>query len=326
MRTDLPSRVRKAARIDWSLRHPQPSVFVLAKATILSVSASLAVDTLLVCIGTTVFPSTKRYGHFHFSDYATLTIVGVLIACAAWPVVTRICLAPRRVFLQLAVTVTLVLWLPDVYLLIRHQPVRAVAVLMVMHLAVAIVTYNILVRVAAVKHASLRVPGSPTQPRRQFEPAQVPSEEVATERRSPAETKTRHLAATLAALVGVEFVLGIAALVFIPAGRPSGWLPSQGAKIYLAHAILGVPLTLGAVKLLVLVRKSARTYRLSGWIGAVGVAIAGAGGLLSAAHALRLIGIAFMLVGPVIAGFGYLIPMFDASLDRTPLSGGGSPD
>jgi hypothetical protein len=75
----------------------------------------------------------------------------VLIACAAWPVVTRVSSAPRWLFFRLAIAVTLVLWLPDLYILHLGQPVQAVAVLMVMHLAIAVVTYNCLVHIAAIK-------------------------------------------------------------------------------------------------------------------------------------------------------------------------------
>ena len=57
-------------------------------------------------------PSTKGYVHFAFADYAKLTIVGVLIACAAWPVVARLSSAPRWLFFRLAIVVTLVLFCP----------------------------------------------------------------------------------------------------------------------------------------------------------------------------------------------------------------------
>ena len=60
-----------------------------------------------------------------------------MIACAAWPVVTRVSSAPRWLFFRLAILVTLVLWLPDLYILDLGQPARAVAVLIVMHLAIA---------------------------------------------------------------------------------------------------------------------------------------------------------------------------------------------
>jgi hypothetical protein len=102
-------------------------------------------------IGEAVFPSTKGYVHFQFSDYSKLTIIGVLIACAAWPIVTRISSAPRWLFFRMAIAVTLVLWLPDLWILHLGQPVQAVVVLMVMHLAIAVVTYNCLVHIAAIR-------------------------------------------------------------------------------------------------------------------------------------------------------------------------------
>ena len=105
-------------------------------------------------VGEAIFPGTKGYQHFQFSDYAKLTVIGVVIAGAAWPIVTRVTSAPRWLFLRLAVLVTVVLWLPDLFILYRGQPADAVAVLMVMHLAIALVTYNLLVHVAPVLPAS----------------------------------------------------------------------------------------------------------------------------------------------------------------------------
>lgn len=138
------------ARIDRSPSHRQPSAVRAVAATVLSLAGSLAADAILVAIGTHLFPSTKGYGHFHFSDYAKLTVIGVIIACVAWPIVTRITWAPRWMFFRMAIAVTLVLWLPDLYILVQGQPAKAVAVLMVMHLAIALVTYNVLVHVAPV--------------------------------------------------------------------------------------------------------------------------------------------------------------------------------
>jgi hypothetical protein len=152
MPTELPPLGRALAlvRVDLAPAHRQPSALRVALATVVSVAGSLAVDAILVVIGEVVFPSTKGYVHFQFSDYARLTVIGVLIACAAWPVVTRISSAPRWLFFRMAIAVTLVLWLPDLYILHLGQPVRAVAVLMVMHLAIAVVTYNCLVHIARI--------------------------------------------------------------------------------------------------------------------------------------------------------------------------------
>jgi hypothetical protein len=115
-------------------------------ATLVSLVGSVLADAALVAAGKAVFPSTKGYVHFQFHDYARLTIVGVIIACVAWPIVTRISSAPRWLFFRLAILVTLVLLVPDLYILKTGQPAKAVAVLMCMHLAIALVTYNALVR------------------------------------------------------------------------------------------------------------------------------------------------------------------------------------
>ena len=141
------------ARLSFSPPHRQPSPVRVLVATIASLVLCLAADKILVSIGEAIFPATKGYGHFQFSDYAKLTVIGVLIACAAWPIVTRATWAPRWLFFRLAVVVTLVLWLPDLYILYRGQPGDAVAVLMVMHLAIALLTYNSLVHIAPVRAA-----------------------------------------------------------------------------------------------------------------------------------------------------------------------------
>jgi Family of unknown function (DUF6069) len=150
----LPPAIEHALRlfhVDFAPAHRQPSAISVVAATIISIAGSLAADALLVAIGEAVSPSAKGYVHFQFSDYAKLTVIGVVIACLAWPIVTRISSTPRWLFLRMAVAVTLVLWLPDVYILALGQPPRAVAVLFVMHLAIALVTYNCLVHIAKTK-------------------------------------------------------------------------------------------------------------------------------------------------------------------------------
>jgi hypothetical protein len=151
---ELPSLVDRGlrlARVDFGVAHRQPSGVRVIVALVVSVIGSLAADALLVTIGQAVFPSTKGYGHFQFSDYAKLTVIGVVIACVAWPIVTRISSAPRWLFFRMAIAVTLALWLPDLYILLRGAPGHAVAVLVLMHLAIALITYNCLVHIAAVR-------------------------------------------------------------------------------------------------------------------------------------------------------------------------------
>ncbi len=133
------------AQVEFSPPHRPPSAARLTIATIVAIAEG-------------IFPSTKGYPHFRFSDYAKLTVIGVIVACIAWPVVVRLSSAPRWLFVRLAVLVTLVLWAPDAWILHQGQPARAVAVLFVMHLAIALVTYNLLVRLAPPGRAQFTPP------------------------------------------------------------------------------------------------------------------------------------------------------------------------
>ena len=144
-------RGRALFRVHLAPANRQPSAAAVVVATMASLVGSLLVDAALVAIGTTVFPSTKGYVHFQFADYAKLTIIGVVIACLAWPVVTRITSTPRWLFFRLAILVSAVLLLPDAWLLIRGSPPKAVGVLVVMHIAIALITYNCLVHIARVR-------------------------------------------------------------------------------------------------------------------------------------------------------------------------------
>jgi Family of unknown function (DUF6069) len=164
----LPSAADRGLRlfhVDFAPDHRPPSAAAVVAATIVSIAGSLAADALLVTIGQAVFPSTRGYPHFQFPDYSKLTVIGVVIACLAWPIVTRISSAPRWLFVRMAVAVTLVLWLPDVYIVALGAPPKAVAFLFLMHLAIALVTYNCLVRLAKI--GPLPAATAPAPPRGQ---------------------------------------------------------------------------------------------------------------------------------------------------------------
>lgn len=152
MATDtMVDRLLGVVKVDFAPKHRQPPAARVVLATVVALVGSLAADAVVVALGQAVFPSTKGYAHFQFSDYSKLTIIGVVIACVAWPIVTRISSAPRWLFFRLAIAVTLVLFLPDFYILKQGQPAKAVVVLLCMHLAIAVVTYNALVRLAPVR-------------------------------------------------------------------------------------------------------------------------------------------------------------------------------
>lgn len=141
-------------RLDFSPQHRQPAAARVALATGVAIAASLMADALIVVIAQWLAPSTKGYVHFQFGDYAKLTVIGILIACLGWPIITRVSSPPRWIYSRLAVIVTLVLLLPDVWLLHQGQPTKAVLALMVMHLAIALVTYFAVVRIADVGSGS----------------------------------------------------------------------------------------------------------------------------------------------------------------------------
>jgi H+/Cl- antiporter ClcA len=157
---DLVNRALALARVDWSPSRRQPRLEWVVLATAIAIAGTLIADAALVKGGTSLFPSTNGYPHFRFDDYAKLTVIGVVIGCAGWPIVNLISSAPRWLYIRLAVLISLVLFLPDIWLLLRHQPPRAVLVLMTMHVAVALVTYQASTRVAPARDPRKRSRGA----------------------------------------------------------------------------------------------------------------------------------------------------------------------
>ncbi len=155
-------RAMELARVDLSPRHRGPRAVAVVAATVASLVLCLLADWLLAKAAVAVFPATKGYVHFQFSDYAKLTVIGVIIACVAWPIVARVTSAPRWVFFRLAILVTIVLLLPDLYIWMQGQPGQAVLFLIFMHLAIALITYNLLVRVAPAEETEAGTRGRRT--------------------------------------------------------------------------------------------------------------------------------------------------------------------
>src|ERR1700751_4086433 len=110
-------QLESMARTDLRPRHSQPRAARVLLASIAAIAGSLAADAILVAIRQAVFPGTRGYAHFQLADYSKLTVLGVIIACAGWPVVPRLSAAPRWLFFRLAILVTLVRWLPDLSIL-----------------------------------------------------------------------------------------------------------------------------------------------------------------------------------------------------------------
>jgi hypothetical protein len=166
MQSTIADRARSLTRFEPSPRHRPPRLLTVAGVTILAVALCLLADDWLALIGTHVFPSTRGYVHFQFADYAKLTVIGVLGACAGWPVITRLTSDPRWVYLRLAVAVTAVCLLPDLYIWLLGQPGQAVLVLVAMHLAIGLITYNLVVRLAPPRPLPAAPAGAPQAPSR----------------------------------------------------------------------------------------------------------------------------------------------------------------
>lgn len=153
----LLDQVMRVSRLDFRPSPRQPSILLTAVGIGTGVVLSVAVNMLIVHVAVGLDPALAGYQHFRLSDYGRLTVLGALIACGGWPVLTRVSSAPVRVYLAIAVLGTLVLWLPDLYILfVLREPVRAVETLMLMH--VAVVSVSCLSMLTIARRPSRTVP------------------------------------------------------------------------------------------------------------------------------------------------------------------------
>ena len=303
---------RVLARLDFPANRRQPQLAPLLLSGSVALLGSLLADVLLVALGTALFPHIRHFSHFRPSDYGTLTVIGVVAACTAWPITTRVTSSPRWLYFRMAVGVTLVLFAPDLWILLGGEPVRAVLVLMTMHLAIAAVTYNAVVRIAAV------------------EPDGAPSEAGATRKeevawkgpvavvsspaglRDPSSTagpRERAPWIAMSLLCVAEFALGIAVMFSVRAGRASGLVPSVGTIFYLAHAAFGLLLVLGAGLLFLASRRESRWTRISADAGAVGVCLGAIGGGFATIHGIRVVGMLLMFLGAALGAISFGLPV-----------------
>ena len=280
-----------------------PTPLRVATITIISAIASTVVNAALVWLATAFDPPLHHFSHFRLWDYGTLTIVGVMAAGAAWFVATRYLATPRPTFFRVAIVATLVLWLPDLWLYLRHEPTRGVVFLVIMHATVALITYNFLVFGAPL--GAREVTGADAVAMRSLHD-DTPADGL------PKVPRSIWMAMMVA--VGVEFIVGLVGMLYVPFNRPNGWLSHQGEAIYLFHAALGGVLGIAALAVCVHVTRrqvSHRVDRVAAISGLCGVLVGALGGFLCIPHSLRLLGMALMFLGVSVAFFGYLIPMIE---------------
>jgi hypothetical protein len=289
-----------------------PSGLRVAMITAVAAIGSVFVNAVIVWIAKAANPSLQDYSHFRLWDYGTLSVVGVAGAGVAWYIASRYLATPRVVFFRVAIAVTLVLWAPDVWILVKHEPTRAVLFLALMHLTVALITYNLLVFAAPVAVRESAAAAEPT-PRSghvgdlegEAEPPRVP----------------RGVWVALMVAVGVEFFAGLLGMLYVPFNRPDGWLVHRGEAIYLMHSLLGGVLAVAALAVVFHVLRQSKSHRIdrvAAISGLCGMFVGALGGAMCVFHPLRLLGMALMFVGVSVAFFGYLIPMIDETPSEEP--------
>jgi hypothetical protein len=151
MSTDFSPAVRRPAavvRADLPGLRAAPNLGRFLAATVVAVLVSLLACAVVAAATRALVPSVSGYEHLQVPDWAKLTVIGVVVACLGWPIAAVIWSRARRPFLVLTVLVTVVSFVPDLWILRQGQPASGVLALMVMHVAVALATYPALVLIA----------------------------------------------------------------------------------------------------------------------------------------------------------------------------------
>jgi hypothetical protein len=112
----------------------------------------LLADIVLAAIGQAAFTVPASFDKFSFASYSLLTVAGIAGATATWGAVTRLSSRPRWLLTRLAALVSALFLIPDFLLLgTPANPAGPVLILMLMHLAIAVITYTALIRIAPVR-------------------------------------------------------------------------------------------------------------------------------------------------------------------------------
>lgn len=149
----------RVTRLDLRPSAVQPSLLRTVAGVVAGVVLSLGVNWLLVRFAMMLFPGLAGFPHFQLSDFGRLTVIGALIACVGWPILTRLSSSPGWIYAWCAALGTLVLWLPDLYIWGHlHEPGRAVMVLGTMHVAVVVVSCLSMVVIAGMPGRAASAP------------------------------------------------------------------------------------------------------------------------------------------------------------------------
>ncbi|MGT2463932.1 hypothetical protein [Sinomonas atrocyanea] len=141
-------RAARALDLDFPRGSRQPSLVRFIAASAVAVIGSVLACAALAAAAIAAMPDLAGYEHFQFMEYTKLTVIGVVLACLAWPVTAWLSSRAWKPFLWLALAVTVVGLAPDAWILLKGQPAAGVGVLVLMHFALALITYPALVLIA----------------------------------------------------------------------------------------------------------------------------------------------------------------------------------
>lgn len=151
-------RIASALRADLPGPAGTPRLLRFLAATVAAVVLSLLACAVVAAATKSLVPAVAGYEHLQVQDWAKLTVIGIVLASLGWPVAGLLWSRARRPFLLLTVLVTVVSFVPDLWILRQGQPAGGVLALAVMHVAVAVVTYPALVLIAPQRHLPAPAP------------------------------------------------------------------------------------------------------------------------------------------------------------------------
>jgi hypothetical protein len=120
----------------------------IALATAIALAIAVPIDLAIEAFARQAFAVPPAFEPFQ-GTVAPYTAGGVILGGAVYALVRRFVRDPDRVYVRVAVVALVLSWIPDVALLVIHDPgatVPAVASLMVMHAAAALIAVTLLVR------------------------------------------------------------------------------------------------------------------------------------------------------------------------------------
>jgi len=127
-------------------------------ATAIALVLAIPLDLAIEAFARQAFAVSPDFEPFQ-GTVAPYTAGGVLLAGVVFAVLRRFVRDADRVYVRLAVVALVLSWIPDVALLVIHDPgatVPAVASLMVMHAVTAAIVATLLVRIARPASATGR--------------------------------------------------------------------------------------------------------------------------------------------------------------------------